>query len=57
MGWDIDVKEMVYQRLAIRELQDYGFIEKTRLGFIVTSSEDTVAMYEPPLKGAELAYF
>ncbi len=83
MGWDIDIKEKVYQRLAneiffriyngiyqlgtklpsylniakeagsspetvrkaIRELQDCGLIEKTRLGFFVTSSEDTIAMY------------
>lgn len=83
MGWDIDVKEKVYKRLAneiffriyhgiyplgaklpsylniakeagsspetvrkaIRELQNCGVIEKTRLGYFVTSSEDTVAMY------------
>lgn len=83
MGWDIDVREKVYQRLAneiffrilqgeyalgaklpsyidlakeagsspetvrksIRELQEYGVIEKTRRGYFVTSDEATVTAF------------
>lgn len=83
MGWDIDVREKVYQRLAneiffrilrgeyalgaklpsyieiskdagsspetvrkaIRELQQRGVINKTRLGYFVTSDETAVTAF------------
>ena len=83
MGWDIDVREKVYQRLAneiffrilhgeyalgaklpsyieiakeagsspetvrkaLRELQRHGVIEKTRLGYFVTSDETKVISF------------
>lgn len=84
MGWDIGVREKVYQRLAdeiffrilrreyapgaklpsyleiakeagsspetvrkaIRELQQHGVINKTRLGYFVTSDETAVTAFQ-----------